>query len=362
MHIRIPTWFPFAIQVCLNGHDWLARKLDHHGLAYRRLDNAFLWIENPERAQRFADRLTQKNWPRILSAWARKVNPLMRDLLRNMNYYWITQQSELATDVMFKDRATLKDLYDKLLRHATLCFSAEDVMTFLGRKLHGNFSGEILNLYKQRWPGARVKHGMRGNWIKMYDKHGSVLRIETVINDPTQFKVRRRATHKGKKQMRWCQMAKGVANLYRYAEVSMTANRRYLNALAVVDDPLQANQSIHTLAQAVRKQGRAYRGFNPADQDDAKLFAAVMRGEHAIKGFRNRDIRHLLFKAARDQAQARRCSARVSRLFKRLHVHGLIAKIPRTRRWRVTHKGAAIMTMVITLHHQKYAQAFMQAA
>ena len=356
MHVRIQTWFPFTVQVYLNGHDWLARKMDKHRMAYRRLDNAFLWIEDPRRAQRFADRFARKNWPRVLSALARRVNPLLRDLLRPMDYYWVTDQAEYATDVMFRDRTALKDLYENLLKHATQCFSAEDVMTFLGRKLNGAFAGEILNDYKKRWPGARIKHRMKENWIKMCDKYGCVLRIETVINHPREFKIWRQRIRAGREQMGWYPMAKGVPNLSRYAAVCLAANRRYLHALAVVEDPLGARDRIGTLARPVRKNGRPYRGFNPASPEDVRLFTAVLRGEHAILGFRNRDIRRQLFKPTDDAHTTRRQSARVSRLLKRLHVRRLIAKIPRSRRWRITANGHALMIMVLTAHHEHYPQ------
>jgi len=213
MHVRIATWFPFTVQVCLNGHDWLARKMDKHGIAYRKLDNAFLSIDDPKRAQRWGDRFARKNWPRILTAFARRVNPLMKKLLRGMDYYWVTEQAEFATDVMFQSPTALGGLYENLLKHATNCFGAEDVMTFLGRKLHGNFAGDIGNHYKKRWPGARVRHRMKNNGMKMYDKHGSVLRIETVINRPYEFKIYRRGIRHGKQVMGWYPMAKRVTNL-----------------------------------------------------------------------------------------------------------------------------------------------------
>ena len=128
MHVRIPTWFPFAIQVYLNVHDGLARKMDRHGVAYRKVENAFVWIEDPRRAQRFSDNFHKKNWPRILSAIARRVNPLMNHVLNPMDYYWVCDQAEYATDVMFRNRAALSGLYENMLKHATLCFSAEDVI------------------------------------------------------------------------------------------------------------------------------------------------------------------------------------------------------------------------------------------
>lgn len=362
MHVRITSWFPFMVQVCLNGHDWLARKLDRHHISYRKLDNAFLSIDDPRRAQRLADGFVRKNWPRVLTAFARRVNPLLRSLLRDLDYYWVTEQAEYATDVMFKNPAVLAGLYDKLLKHATTCFSAEDVMTFLGRKLTGVFAGDVGNDCRRRWPGARVRHRMKENGIKMYDKHGCVLRVETTINRPSEFKVRRRGMRQGQRIMGWFPMAKGVANLYRYVEVSRAANRRYLDALAVVSDPAPAHKQIHGLARPVRREGRSYRGFNPALQDDVHLFAAVLRGEHLLSGFANRDVRSSLCGFTRNKAESRRHAARVSRLLKRLHMHGLIARIQRSRRWRVTHKGHALMTMVLMLHDEHYPQVLSQNA
>jgi hypothetical protein len=355
MHVRIPTWFPFTIQIYLNGHEWLARKMDCHGIKYRKLDNAFLWIEDPQRAQRFSNRFAKKKWPCILQAIAYRFNPLLKELFKPMDYSWVVEQAEFATDVMFTNRTTLKPLYQELLKHATLCFSAEDVLIFLGRKLHGSFGGEVLNEYKKRWPGARVKHRMKENGIKMYDKHGSVLRIETVINRPYEFKVRRRGRRNGQEVTGWFPMAKGVANLYRYAEVSFAANARYLDALSAVNDPSEAQRHLHNLSRSIRLNGRSYRGFNPVAKLDLQLFLSVLRGEHSIMGFRNHDIRLELFPHTKDPNVLRRQSSRVSRLLKLLHVHKLIAKIPRSRRWRVTSIGHAIMSLFIRMHQENYS-------
>ncbi|MEW5805771.1 MAG: hypothetical protein AB1756_00195 [Acidobacteriota bacterium] len=327
-HIRLQTWFPFTLQVCLNGHDWLARQMDTRGIAYQNVANAFIQIDDPGRAQRLADRFPNLPWPRILSSFARKANPLMKTLLSGMEYYWVVDQSEYATDVMFTSRKMLQPLYENLLKHATLCFSAEDIMTFLGRKLHSGFAGEIINTFAKRWPGARIKHRMKENWIKMYDKIGCVLRVETVINHPYEFMVRRRGIWKGECVVGWFPMRKGVANFYRYAEVSRAANARYLDALAVVDDPAIAYRQLNLLVEPVRCNDRPYLGFNPASDADIRLFSAVMRGEHMIRGCRNKNIRFHLFSPARGVCENRRQSAAVSRLFKRLHLRGLIAKFP----------------------------------
>lgn len=353
MHVRIQTWFPFQIQVYINGHEWLVRKMDRLNINYKQLDNAFIAIQKPQRVQRLANNFIKQKWPRVLNAFAHRVNPLLKDILKNTEYYWVIDQAEFATDVMFKSRTVLKSLYEKLLRHATMCFSAEDVLTFLGRKLHGRFEGEVLNEFKRRWPGARIKHRMKDNWIKMYDKHGCVLRIETVINRPYEFKVRRSGIRNGQKIIGWFPMAKGVANFYRYLEVSRTANNHYLQALAIVEDPARAGHMLARLCESVQCGNRKRRGLNPLRKDDYALFTNVLRGEYFIKGFRNRDIAQDLFgQYPKNRIERRRRSARVTRLIQLLRAHGLIAKIPRARRYHTTLRGIAIMSAVIELREE----------
>lgn len=358
LHIRLQTWFPFPIQIYLNGHEWLARKMDRHRMEYTKLDNAFVHIAEPARAQRFADRFVKKNFPRIFATLARRVNPLLKNLLAPMQYYWVVDQAEFATDILFKDRVALKDLYSKLVKHATLCFTAEDVLTFLGRKLYGNFQGEVLTSYKKRWPGARVKHRMKENWIKMYDKHGCVLRIETVINHPYEFRIRRRAKRDGQWVTGWFPMAKRISNLYRYAEVSLQANRAYLEALAVVDDPADARRILQQVCQPVSYRGRRRRGLNPLRRDDVELFAATLRGENFIHGFTNGDLAEALgIRRHPDPRERKRRSARISRLLQLLRAHGLIAKIPRTRRYRPTSRGLSLMAAALQLQKEQIPDA-----
>jgi len=193
-------------------------------------------------------------------------------------------------------------------------------LTFLGRKLHANFQREALTDSKQkRWPGARVKHRVKENWIKMYDKHGCVLRIETVINQPREFKVRRRGKQKGRTVTGWFPMLKGVGHLFRYAQVARAANGRYVEALAAVQPPPRAAKVMQRLARPVRQAKRSFRGIKPALEEDMELFAALLRGEHAIHGIRNQDLRQHLFGQARNGVLRRRQANRTSRLLKRLH-------------------------------------------
>ena len=369
VHVQVQSWFPLRMQVFLNGHDWLARKLDAAGIGYRQCDNVFVWIEDVKRAQRFCDRMSALDWPSILNGLAQRVNPLMGTLLGRMQYYWVTAQCEYATDVMFKKPSDLKELYPRLISHSTLCFSARDVLSFLGKKLDGTFRGEQVNDLadgrKRRLPGLRIKHRVKMNWIKMYDKAGSVLRVEMVINDPTAFKVRKQVLRERRQVTEWVPMRKGVANLFRYRDVSLSANGRYLDALAQVDDPTPAIRELDRVTQRKRTPtGQSVRAFNPLAREDCQLFEVLASGEHQIRGFTNRDVREkltspsLLGNKAKTAAQR---SARVSRLLHRLHVYGLVAKVPRSRRWRLTKKGLRVATSAIRLREQTFPTLYASA-
>ena len=353
IHIRLTTWFPFTVQVYVNGHSWLAQQMIEKRLGFTQRDNAFTALDDPQAAQRLADSFVDQDWRKILHRLVRPVNPLMRQAwFRGLSYYWVVDQAEFSTDLIFTGRESLAGLYPRLLDHAVVNFSAKDILTFLGRRFHPRFDGEVLtHCQKGRWPGARIKHRMKNNWLKMYDKFGLVLRIETVINDPREFRVRRSRVRAGRREMVWCPMNKGVINLYRYRELSLAANERYLEALSVVDDPAPAYRQVEELTEPVVVSGRSHAGFNPATESDVKLFAAVLDGNNLVRGFRNADIREALYGPTEDAGERRRQSQSVGRMLKRLHVRGLIAKVPHSRRWHVSQKGHRVLGAVVRLYH-----------
>jgi hypothetical protein len=265
-------------------------------------------------------------------------------------YYWVVDQCEIATDVMWKDRAALQAVLPDLLDYAIHAFSAEEVMRFLGRPLRVGFQGEVVSDrrdvlvdLRRRPEGLRVKHRVKRNWIKMYDKW-SVLRIETVINNPKEFKVRRSVEVRGRKCVRWATMRKGVADLWRYVEIGTQSNARYLTALAQAPIKGKAVIELDSLCQPRTAAGRRYARFNPVSATDCAVFRAVMAGEYAINGFRNANVRARLYdKPPRSPEEAQRRCARTSRLIAKLRGHGLVAKVHRSRLYRVTPRGRLLL-------------------
>lgn len=226
MSARIQTWFPFNVQVCLNGREWLCRQMDRAGLSYRQRDNCLAWIEDVDRAQKLLDSQLRTSWPTMLAKIARKLNPAHRSIFgdNHQEYYWCLHQSEWATDVMFRDSRSLAAIYPSLSLHAITRLSSPNVMRFLGQKVHHAFKGEIISDFKDRPEGIRVKHRVRGNSVKMYDKQGSLLRIETTINQPRDLKVFRPKEGDEHGKLSWRPLRKGVADIQRRAKLSQDCN------------------------------------------------------------------------------------------------------------------------------------------
>jgi hypothetical protein len=343
MHVRLQTWLPFSIQVCVNGREWLARQMDRAGISYSQRDNCFTHISDPQRAQKLMDRLTARNCNPWLDALAQKVNPLIhpRTGLDVRSYYWSGRQMEYATDVMFRSAASLAELYPLLLRHAMFQFGSEEVMRFLQRRTDKRFAGEVSSDLQRRVEGIRVKHRVEENSIKMYDKQGSVLRIETTINNPRRFKVHRQGWRQGKAVMKWLPLRKGIADLRRRAELSHAANARYLEALAVVGLETPSYRLLDRVSQQVKAK-RQYRALRPISPEDASLFQVILHGEFSLQGFRNRDLRRAL-----GLSDPKNSSARISRLLALLRAHKLIFKVCKTNYYRITRKGHQIMATAI---------------
>lgn len=350
MHVRLQSWLPLTIQVCLNGREYLARQMDAAGISYEQYDNSFTRVDDLPRAQALLDSLANRQWGPTLNAFARIVNPWLRRTaeLCLRPYYWTMRQGEYATDVMFRDQQSLQEIYSTLYLHAIEHFSSDDVLRFLARHNRRNFAGEVHTNLQRRVEGVRVKHWVNENSLKMYDKGGSVLRIETTINNPRRFSVRRRGRLNGKKVMRWLPLRKGIADIRRRLAISHSANGRYLDALAVVGETRPSHQLLDPVTKRVELNGKRYRPLHPISAEESKLYRAILRGEHQIQGIRNEDLRQHLFQGdGPDQRERRRQSARITRLLRLLRAHNLIYKVVKTNYYRITKKGLDIMSTAL---------------
>jgi hypothetical protein len=358
-HVRVQTWLPFTVEVWINGREWLARQMDAAGLAYVKRENFFSELTRPAAAQALFEEQHRADWPKLLGQLLDGTHPLHAEItapLWGQSYYWSLAQSEYATDLVFKERETLAQIYPQFVRHGLTSFGSADIMRYLGHvvpattgRVNGRFKGEAVTSYQVRREGVRLKHLVGQNGIKAYDKHGEGLRIETTLNAPEVFKIRRHATGKKRGKKGWRRLRRSIADAKPRAQVSQAANARYLQALAATASGRPLGQTAAPLTRRVRRQGRSYRALNPFAAKDAAVLALINRGEFAVEGLRNADLQSVLFSGpARTKKERRRRSAAASRYLRLLRAHRLIRKVPGRHRYLATARGREAATVLIT--------------
>ena len=338
-YLRVPTWSPFRLQFYCNGHARLAAQLADQATAYEVLDNAFGHIADYAQANQLAAQWDCA-WLRTkLDAWASQYCPVVDSL--HLSYYWSLMQVEYALDLVFKTPATLSAFYPHLLETLILAVKPQDIATFLGKKLHGNYQGEVGNNLNTRLLGTRIKHHMGPASIKMYDKYGRILRIEVTVNDVTFLQQHREVVHRnGERETKWAPMQKTICSLAPLRELLAAATQRYLKFLSDVETPEVGVQALNQLTQTQVADGHRYKGFNLLAEGDASVFRLLLHGEFTITGFTNKALRPWL----PDQT-----SAQVSYLLKRLRVHKLIKKVGQRYKYYLTDFGRHVATMALKL-------------
>lgn len=332
-YLRVPTWCPFRVQFYMNGHNLLATKLRKNNIDYIMHDNAFLEISDFEKAVELSDKIRVEDLHQALDIFASRYCPVIDKY--NMKYAWTVMQVEYATDIAFKKQSDLNLIYDHIIRTAIHSVKPENIATFLGQRLTLHYEGEAGNNFNTRILGTRIKHQMGEVSIKMYDKFGIVLRIECTCNDISKFRHIREVKHKdGTVTEEKATMKKSIYSLFVLSGILKAANRRYLEFISTFDDPSDGLKNLNMVSKTVESSDRTFKGFNFFDEEDHKLLEVLTRGEFNIKGFQNKDIREFI---------PEKSSAAISRIIKRLHVHGLIKKVKGTYRYYLTKLGKAVI-------------------
>ena len=330
-YVRVPTWCPFRLQIYFNGHNWLSSKLDEAGIAYELLDNAFVEIGDWQKAQELSDSLDVQQLHEVLDGFARQYCPVLSHF--GQVYHWSIMQAEYATDIVFKRQSDLQQIYSGLIETAIHTVKPENIATFLGRKLHGNYQDEMGNRYNVRIEGSCIKHHMGKNAVKMYDKFGRILRIETTTNDVSFFKHYRSVEHRdGTSSKKIAPMKKNIYSLAPLQNCLQASNRRYLEFISAIEDKTIATKRLNKVTQTKKDKDRNYKGFNFFLDQDRELFEALAQGAFNISGFRSKDLRRRL---------PGKSTSQMYRLLKRLRLHGIIRKVGKTYKYYLTKLGKA---------------------
>lgn len=324
---RLSSWCPFEMQIYRNGHHWLEQQLGHWGIGCTRVDNAFLKIDDWQRAQEISDPLEVGKLHRAFDQIARRYCPLLSKL--QWAYRWSVAQAEYSTDVVFGRREDLQPLYEEWVRTAVQAVRPAMVARFLGKRA-AQMPEEVMNHFETRISGTRIRHFHGPVSIKMYDKLQMILRIETTINDVTTFCMYRWVNQRdGKRVWKWAEMSKSIYSLPFLRERAGNANRAYWDFLAGLDDPVEGAKKLDRLSQPAREHGRNYPGFNFFRNEHRELLETLAQADFLIDGCSNQDLRQRLHLT----------TGQASRMLKRLRVHGLTKKLAHRYRYKLTELG-----------------------
>ena len=352
MYLKIQTWFPYNVQIYINGREYLSKLLDKNNIKYEMYNNSFSYIEDFTRAQELADGILNQKISDSFDGLIKQINihlPKIEKIFSH-SYYWCIDQCEFATDINFKNRDDLSLFYKTLVETAYFTFSSEDIYSFFGRnvsKIHNFSKGEIVSDLRHRYQGYRIKFKINNNQIKMYDK-GNNLRIEVTINNPKDFKVlkekERIVEHKSiEKEKVWVPMGKSISNLYRYVEISKSITKSYIEALSDINIDEVPISEINKVSSSTIVNDRKYTGFNILEKDTLKLFTIISSGEYLINGFSNKLIREKYF----EKEITKKDINKLTRLLSKLKAHRIIKKVARKNKYYLTTNGRKIINSIL---------------
>ena len=331
VYLRVPTWAPFRLQFYCNGHSRLARQLAAEDIGFTMADNAFTRIADWERAQDLADGFSPDLLHRVLDRYAALCCPVL-DVF-GQTYHWSLMQVEYATDLVFRSAATLQPLYEQLVRQSVLDVKAEQIATFLGRRIEPQLAQEVGSQFSTRIEGTCIKHRFGKASIKMYDKVGCVLRIETTTNDVSFFKHHRKVEHRqGPATYGLAPVKKSIYSLIDLREILLGCNRRYLAHLSALDDFSAGVRALERVTKPRAVGEKTVKGINFFEAGDSALLHALQNPKVNIAGIRRSDLLPELEMFSPN---------RLSRHLRRMLDLGVIKRVTGTYRYYLTKTGRA---------------------
>ena len=349
MFIKIQTWFPYTVNIYINGREYCSKFFSKENIKYEMFNNSFSYISDFSKAQEIADRILNKNLSASFNGLIKPINNLLPKIEEQMNtsYYWCIDQCEFATDINFKNRSDLEKIYKDLVETTYFTFSSQDIYSFFGRnvKYINKFNGEVISDLRLRNQGFRIKFKINNNQIKMYDK-GNNLRIEVTINNPRDFKVLKEVendeTGEVKTTLDWKPMNKSITNLYRYAKISDSIITRYIKALPELEEKVPLEE-INKISQKKDIGKKIISGINLLTAEILLFISIICSGNFIINGFSNKDVRDIYYKGKATEKQVNK----ITRMISKFRKHGLIKKVPKRNKYYLTNKGRTIFNSLL---------------
>ena len=328
--IKFSSYFPYNAKLCINGNEWAKRQTAKVGIAFEALDNGFASCDDPRRLQRICDRLGVTKIDRLVRKWlARLPHPLAAsDRRAGYRYDVSILQSEFSLTQMLDRPLEGRVFFEEVIRENIDIGRPDRVSVIFDRRIHTRGRQPTPSRFRTRiftrgvTPSLHVEY--KSTRIKQYHKEGRALRTETTINDSYDFGIGRR-----------------LCNLPALREVGFSANRRLLDAERLSHDPAVGEHVFSSIAQPTVIDDQRAPALRFGDPRVHALLAAITVFRMQPRGFTNRDLRtHLapLLGLTIDEFSP----GRMTYDLRRLRLHGLIERIPRTHRYRPTDLGSQV--------------------
>ncbi|MGH2397660.1 MAG: hypothetical protein ACRDFW_11885 [bacterium] len=334
LFLKFCSYFPYPVKLCLNGHEWLKRQLTQREIPFEPLDNGIQSSVAPARVQRIADTLDAAKIDAVFRKWLRRVPHPFAPAHRaaGYRYHLSILQAEFALTQVLDRPVTGRCFFEEIMRE-NLDIGRPDQMQLIfnrrvTRRTPGSFRTRILT--EGVVPSLHVQY--KKSKVKQYHKEGRALRTETTINDTYDFDIGR-ALH----------------NLPALREIGFAANRRLLRVESLSHDCLIGEDRLHTVTSPVLVDDQRAAGLRFGDPRVHALMHALCLFALAPTGFRHRELREAVAQLqGRDPATYR--AGAMTYDLRRLRLHGLIERVPRTQRYRITETGAQVAMFYARLY------------
>jgi len=342
LFIKFCSYFPYAVKVCLNGHEWLKRQLTQRGVAYEPLDNGIRATDDAARVQRIANTLDAAKIDAVFRKWLRRLPHPFPAAHRAAGYRYqlsILQAEFALTQVLDRPR-TGRGFFEEVMRE-NLDLGRPDQMQLLfnrrvTRQTPGQFRTRILT--EGVVPSLHVDY--KKTRVKQYHKEGQALRTETTINNTYHFEIGR-----------------ALRNLPALREIGFAANRRLLRVEYLSHDCLIGDDHLDALTHPIVVDTQRAAALHLGDRRVLALMQTLCLFALNPTGFRHRDIRgHVAQLLGRPPDQY--TSGQMTYDLRRLRVHQLIERVPDTHRYRLTQRGARLAVLYVRI----YARGFRPSA
>src|SRR5215467_11949930 len=321
--LKFCSYFPYNAKLCLNGHEYLKQQLKQHGIPYQALENGILSCKDPQQLQLLCDRLSVGKIDALLRKWLRLLpHPFaLQDRQAGYRYQLSILQIELSLTQVLDQPLNGRIFFEEVIRENLDIGRPKQVQLIFDRWVTKSTPG----LFRTRVitdgviPSLHIDY--KGTRINQYHEEGQALRTETTINNTRDFYI-----------------GKSLRNLPALRQIGFQANRRLLQTQRITHDSILAEETFQQLNRPRMVDGQRVSALRFADPIVQAIWNALLLFDLLPSGFSNRNLRTNLA-ALRGQSEDQLTQGRMTYQLRRLRLHGLIERIPKTHRYRLTDFG-----------------------